>query len=395
MACSYGEVSEEGKLCEGACVIEVCEGLWSALAGQYPFFVLAQGLWEFSFGEFEVLHLRLRDEPGAASKVGHYSPFFANVDSAVCGKFPAGFKLSWSPWEDSAIIPGHCERGHVIDGTEFVADKRSSRIGFLVEACGSSFDGDGPTVQAECPKGEVHDVASHVSDSACTEIPPAAPCEGYIGWVVWSRGCRAEPEVPIECFGYRWSVLWAGYALCPEDFGPDGPDMHFADMAYAAGLEDFDSDAEGFAGMMVYSHLCHDICVSGGLGEQACFVDGVGEGFFAINVLTHFDGHHGGDGVGVVRGGDDDGVDVFFLVEHSAEVAVLWDAGVELVGFGCPLFIDVAKSDDVFRGELSDVSLALTAGTDKGDVELFARGDSARTSEDAARDKGESCCGGY
>ena len=58
------------------------------------------------------------------------------------------------------------------------------------------------------------------------------------------------------------------------------------------------------------AHLGGDAGGGGGLGDEAGFVDVVGEGFFAVDGFFEEEGGEGGVGVGVFGGGDDDGVDV-------------------------------------------------------------------------------------
>lgn len=105
------------------------------------------------------------------------------------------------------------------------------------------------------------------------------------------------------------------------------------------------------------------------------------------------EGGHGGEGVMVVRGGDEDGVDFLHFLEHEA--VVLEACGVR------PVFeravgvapIDVAEGDDidlVGGGELVEVTAALAADTDGGEVEFIIGGGGAVEAEDMAGEDLES-----
>ena len=126
-----------------------------------------------------------------------------------------------------------------------------------------------------------------------------------------------------------------------------------------------------FGGVALVAHLGLDVVFSGGLGQGSGFVDRVGEGFFAVDVFASFYCCHCYDGVGVVGGCDYDGVEVFFFVEHDAEVLVFVCLGEIVEGFGGSFaVVDIAKGDDVFvyDGPASTVGPAAACYADDGDV---------------------------
>src|SRR5581483_1955441 len=71
---------------------------------------------------------------------------------------------------------------------------------------------------------------------------------------------------------------------------------------------------------------------------------------------------------------DHDGLDVFLLLEHDAEIVVLGGLGKAFEGLAGAAFVDVAQGDDVFRLR-QGVEIAATpaASADDGDVESIAR----------------------
>ena len=128
--------------------------------------------------------------------------------------------------------------------------------------------------------------------------------------------------------------------------------MEFFDLADGAGADDFDGTARAFHGMALLAHLGNNAGFFGFLLHPVHLVDGVGEGFFAVDVESVLHSGDGSNGVRVIRGTDDDGVEVFGLfVEHGSKVTVAGGFWVFAVGAGCAGVVDVSESDDVFGGE--------------------------------------------
>jgi len=202
--------------------------------------------------------------------------------------------------------------------------------------------------------------------------------------------------------------------------------VYFANLADDAGLQHLDEGFEGGCRVELDAHLRDDFVLAGRLGEFAGFVDGVCQWFFTIDVLTHFDCGHRGDGVDVVRGGDDDGIYVILLLEHYVKIFV-GGAGLICAGslLGCIVaiddiagglasrgaavvegtvvsaLVDIANGDDLDGGLFEEelhIGSALTAGADAGDIELLAWGGGAGASEDVSGDnrkRGRGCGGAY
>src|SRR5205814_5532716 len=80
------------------------------------------------------------------------------------------------------------------------------------------------------------------------------------------------------------------------------------------------------------------------------------------------------EGVGVLGGADDDGVDVVGLVEEPAEVVVAPRPRVARRGPAEVVVVDVAQGDDVLAGDAVGVGGAAAAGADDGQVEPFVGG---------------------
>src|SRR5207249_2904351 len=91
---------------------------------------------------------------------------------------------------------------------------------------------------------------------------------------------------------------------------------------------------------------------------------------FAINVFAHANGSGGDDRVVVIRRADHDGLDALFLVEHLAEILVLFRAGILLESLRGVIEVHVAQGDDVFTVELFEVPAALATDAYSSDVEF-------------------------
>ncbi len=167
--------------------------------------------------------------------------------------------------------------------------------------------------------------------------------------------------------------------------------------------------AVSFAGASVVSQLCGDSCLLGDLGDEPGLPDVVGERLLAVDVLAGLRGEDRDVGVKVVRGGDQDGVDRLFLLQHDPEVLVdgalvagglpgvgLLDLRLHRVSTGLaavvvraevPLLARVGDGDDlaiVLPEEGAGVGAPLAPDADDGDVHLVTRGDEPRTTQDVA-----------
>jgi hypothetical protein len=102
---------------------------------------------------------------------------------------------------------------------------------------------------------------------------------------------------------------------------------------------------------------------------------------------------HGRDGEGsvvVVRGRDDDGIEILLGIEESTPVAVRARRGVFLRWSGESAFIDVAEGDDADFRELADfaeVASPLPGDADVSRGELFGRRCLTASGDEVAREE--------
>ncbi len=223
--------------------------------------------------------------------------------------------------------------------------------------------------QLEGAKHDVGGVAAEVTDDSTAEGAPTAPGTRQIGGVVGAIFCGAEPSVPVECFRDGGGIGGAveGCVTAIE------PDVGFADFAEDAALGEFDGPAERGCGGALVSHLGDDPRFAGDEAHGPGFLDRAGEGFFAIDVFSLSHAGDGRDCVGVVGGGDQNGVDILAGgIEHAPEVLEHLGLGEGFEGVGSVGVVDVAEGDDVFATavDIIDVASTLAGDADCGDVQF-------------------------
>ena len=126
--------------------------------------------------------------------------------------------------------------------------------------------------------------------------------------------------------------------------------------------------------MALVAQLGNHVFLLGRFDQLTAFIHGMGQGFFAVNMFTPFDGGHGGHGVDMVRGGHHHRIDLpLHFVQHFAEVPVLLGLGKLPEGAAGPPRIHIAEGHDVGSqtGHGIDVAMAHAAHADAGHVDLF------------------------
>jgi hypothetical protein len=89
--------------------------------------------------------------------------------------------------------------------------------------------------------------------------------------------------------------------------------------------------------MNLGAHLGHQFVLGREFTDAPALGDGARERLLAIEMPAGFQRGNGGDGVSVIRDGDDDGVDVL-LIDQAPEI-VVGLCGRELRGGGSQIFI--------------------------------------------------------
>jgi hypothetical protein len=216
-------------------------------------------------------------------------------------------------------------------------------------------------------------VARHIAKRSRSKIPPRPPIVRTVNAAVPVRplGSGTQPQLPIESRRNGVGHLRPLDRLVPVFSRPVGPAVDLADLADRAIANQFDDPPRAIEGVPLIAHLRDDVHLAGDFAHPSRLIDRVRERLLAIHVLAHPHGQHTGRRVVVVGSRDDDRVDIFALLEHFAVVFVLGNVRIFLVCFGGPSVVRVAQRNDVFVRAPGDIDPAFSAGTDRGDVELF------------------------
>ena len=192
-----------------------------------------------------------------------------------------------------------------------------------------------------------------------------------------------RPVVPVRGLG----ILQSPRAVRPH--------MDLAHRTDDAGHEDFLDRAPRGQGVALIAHLRRQLRVlRGGLADEPGLPDVVGERLLAVDVLAVRQRQIGGERVRVLRGRDDDGVEVVRVVEDAPEIVELLGARKTLRRGVHGGLVHVAENDDVLvrmrrrgvgaalaprvcrprrDGELAEARHGATAAGDVRDVQLVVQ----------------------
>ena len=248
--------------------------------------------------------------------------------------------------------------------------------------------------ETEGAKHDVGSVAAEVANDAAAERAPTAPaCRNVFGAVGTFVG-GSEPKIPIEAFGNRRRFLRPMFrAIAAVE-----PDVGFANVANDAAPNEFNGAAQASFGGALVAHLRDDFVFGSSFAHDARFVNGARKRFFAVNMLAAFHGRDGGNGMGVIGRGDENGVDLLFhFVEHFAEILIAFGSGMFLVDVTGAFEIDVAEGDEVVAhvGKSVEAAAALAADADARDVEFAVRLVSEGEFAVAQNEEAGTGCGGF
>ena len=213
-------------------------------------------------------------------------------------------------------------------------------------------------------------MATHVAHRAGAKVPKPAPLEWMVGGVIRPLLRRPKPQIPVQPLRHRRRTGRAAYALRPD--GSIRPDVHLLHVTQHTGLNQLNVPTRVRVGMTLIAHLRGDLVFAREISQHACLENGVRQRFLTVDMFAQPDGHRGGGGMGVIRGGHDHRIDVLgLLFQHLAKVGILRRLGVTLEHMRRPAGIDVTKRDDVLAFAAVDIDLPLAAGTNRSDVEPF------------------------
>ena len=191
-------------------------------------------------------------------------------------------------------------------------------------------------------------------------------------------GGGAEIQIPVEAVGH--------FAVGHGASGLEGvigviPDTDVADLAELAGLEEILDFAKVLGGAVLGADVDHPLVSSSGAEHGLAFTDVVGEGLFDVDILAGLAGEDRRDGVPVVRRGDVNGVDLFFL-EDAAEILMDLGGGGE-GGFGAVGVGEISVGEGGVFGagllgdEAGDIAAAATTTDEREANPLIGAEDTA------------------
>jgi hypothetical protein len=152
------------------------------------------------------------------------------------------------------------------------------------------------------------------------------------------------------------------------------PHMHAFHFADGAGLDQLHDTTIIISCMNLRAHLGDELFLFGQIGQYARFMNGVGEGFFAVDVFAHAKCHGGGRSVGVIRCAYQHSINfVRFPFQHDAEVTVFACVGKFLCGGIQRVGIHISHGNDGFVRGTRYVGGSASPGADGGDLKFVVR----------------------
>jgi hypothetical protein len=290
----------------------------------------------------------------------------AEVDGTV---FPATFGIREVPDIDD-------------DGGSIVVEEGEVHIGGLAvvvpeEAAAGGDDLGGDIIPAHDVAEIIDVVDAPVPHFAVAPVPLPMPVVVELLAHDGGHGGGAGPEVVVDIAGDGSGLGDFADGFAGAEFGAVDP-FYFA---VAAVLDIACAFLDGGTGALLCAGLDDAVVLAGGVDHLSAFPDGVADGFFDIDIFAGFAAPDGEQGVPVVGGGDDDGVDIL-AVEEVADILVTLDlvGALEVVfsvGFLDAVFEDfavgIAESDDLDIGdglEVLDMGIAAATDTDDADPDL-------------------------
>ena len=160
--------------------------------------------------------------------------------------------------------------------------------------------------------------------------------------------------------------------------------VNFADGADGPIAHPFHDVAAIFGSMPLVAHLRRDFVLAGGGHHGAHFPHAVRQGLLAVDVLPHFHGDNGSDGMSVIGGSNHHAVNLLVqFVQHDAPVVEALSLRVLLHDFrgdvsGGPLRlgspVHITDGNNILAGKFAQSPGAVGADPDKSQIHFVAGG---------------------
>src|SRR5262249_10572766 len=138
--------------------------------------------------------------------------------------------------------------------------------------------------------GEV--VNSHIPQTTRSKVPPTAPGEWDICWMVRPIRGWTKPQVPLQSLRHRWRVCGAIYALGPPKrffplvSGSIRPDVNLPYRADRPVPNPFVEQAVALKRHALIAHLRSYLRFPSSFGKRTGFEDGSRQRFLAIDMFS-------------------------------------------------------------------------------------------------------------
>src|SRR5258706_3892995 len=286
----------------------------------------------------------------------------AGLESAfvpIEGGAPLIFWIGWIA--PGAMLPDNLKIAEIERRLLSVGD-----IGFALfvdENAAGRADVFGPA-EIEHPANHVEHVDTHVADDAVAVFHKGAPASGMAKLVVGTHRGRASPHFVIEIVGRSGvrRILPRAHVVVTIDFD----ESNLSELSF---LEDI---VAGFDQMRsaaaLGADLDHTLILARGGEHGLTFSDIDADRLLAVNVRAGFDGGDHSESMPMIRGSDEDDVEVLFF-QHLAVIGV--GAGFlfrflacadHFSGIGEHVLVDVTKGDDLDRSDLDEAKEIGLAG---------------------------------
>ena len=280
-------------------------------------------------------------------------------------------------WNQTTVVPiyihfRHSHLRHVVTCREGILHELCVRARFRQQQSRRTLN-LGRIAQVQALEYRMEDVASHVTQRTCTEIPPATEVPRSIDRIVRTHRSRADEGIPVQCRRYSRSFCRTFQALRPNRTVSESFYLsHFTDNTVPNPVTNL---THTFLRCTLVTHLGSHFMLGSQLGEQTRFVYRVSQRLFAIHVLTCCDSFCTDNGVSMVGSGTNHSV---ALVKHFSEhhLVVIVSLGIRIAfEHRCCIFpVHVAQTDDVFSFQSTEHSSTTSTDTYTQNLELTILG---------------------
>ena len=216
----------------------------------------------------------------------------------------------------------HCDLRHVLTSRVDQTYVLSRRSAILQQHRGRSLY-TSRIGQLQSLERLMQDVASHVTQRTCTEVPPSTPVPRMISHIERSHLCRTDEQIPIHSLRNLIHLLRSVQALRPN--GTVRCAIYASHLTDLTIPDPLSHQVSTLVRRTLVTHLSDNLRMSlSQLRQQTSLIDRVSQRFLCVNVLAQCHRISGDDSVCMVSCSDQHSVDrATHLIEHLAIIPVL------------------------------------------------------------------------